>query len=448
MFYINSSLIANSHAYSFSLKRLIMHLSLLFFVQTALCMFTAFNVHAEKLYFDITNPYMRKIPVAILPMDTGNSLENNIAAQKLVKVIKNDLEFQGFFSVSDQTDYDRLMDSDWVKSGIEYVLKGKVNRTDNNLLMELRLIDSSNGKMRTGRRYKASDRDIRTVAHRFCDLVVKEVTGHLGVSLSKIFYIKQTGKEKSVFSSDFDGYNIKHEVLDRSINLSPSCSPDGLFLAYTSFASGRPCLYLKNLNTGKQLKLTSFSGLNISPAWHPDSKTLAATFSLKDSPQIFQIDLQGNIVRQLTKGPGINVSPSWSPDGHKIAFVSDRKGTPQLFISDIATGREVRLTYSGTYNTEPCWSPDGKQIAYTGRIQGKFQIFIIPVSGGEAKQITFDGSNEHPSWSPDSRLIICSTTLNGGEKKLMTLFSDGSGKRILPIEGTVSMPSWGPRVMN
>jgi TolB protein len=399
-------------------------------------------LHAEKLYFDINSPFMRKIPVAILPMDTGGSFENGMAARKLTGVIRSDLEFQGFFSVSDQTDYSRLLASDWKKTGVEYVIRGKVSRDGENLLVELRLLDSSTGKMRTGRRYRASPSDMRIVAHRFCDLVVMEITGTRGVSLTRIFFIRKKGGVKAVYSADFDGFNPRREVNDRSINLSPSPSPDGRFLAYTSFASGRPCIYLKDMSTGKTRRISAHSGLNISPAWHPDSRSMAATFSMKGNPRIYQIGLDGGIIRQITTGAGINVSPSWSPDGEMIAFVSDRFGTPQIFVKGVLAGTARRITYSGSYNTEPSWSPDGRNIAYTGRVNGRFQIFVIPSTGGNARQLTFEGSNEHPSWSPDGRHIVFSTTRNGG-RRLMVMLSDGRDKRLLPVNGEIAMPVWG-----
>lgn len=408
-----------------------------------LFVFNSSSVHGEKLYFDINSPFMRKIPVAVLPMDTGNSFENNIAARRLTSVIKTDLEFQGFFHVYDQTDYDKLMAADWKKAGIEYAVKGKIDRGDENLLVELRLFDSSTGKMRTGRRYKASASDIRAVAHRFCDLVVKEVTGTRGVSLTRLFFIKKAGKAKAVYSSDFDGFNLRREVYDKSIDLSPSPSPDGRYLAYTSFASGRPCIYLKDMVNNRIRRVTSYRGLNISPSWFPDSRSMAAAFSMKGSPQLYRIDLNGKIMEQLTRGAGINVSPSLSPDGKMMAFVSDRLGTPQIFVKGLRGGKAKRLTYRGSYNTEPSWSPDGRHIAYTGRVDGRFQIFIISLSGGNALQLTFEGSNEHPSWSPDSRHIVFTSTREGGVKRLMVMLSDGSAQRLLPVEGEVAMPVWG-----
>ena len=413
----------------------------------AMLFFTVFfispSVHGEKLYFDINSPFMRKIPVAVLPMDTGNSFENNIAARKLTAVIKTDLEFQGFFRVYDQTDYDKLMDADWKKSGIEYAVKGKIKRAGDNLLVELRLLDSATGKMRTGRRYKASASDIRVVAHRFCDLVVKEITGTRGISLTRILFIQKVGKAKAVYSCDFDGFNLKREVYDKSIDLSPSLSPDGSYIAYTSFVTGRPCIYLKETANGKIRKITSYGGLNISPAWFPDSHSMAATFSMKGSPQIFRFDINGKIIKQLTNGPGINVSPSLSPDGKMMAFASDRFGTPQIFIKDLAGGTARRLTYKGSYNTEPSWSPDGRHIAYTGRVEGRFQIFVIPLSGGPPLQLTFEGSNEHPSWSPDSRHLVFTSTREKGVKRLMVMLSDGSAQCLLPVSGEAAMPEWG-----
>ncbi len=403
------------------------------------------QAHA-RVYIDITSPYLKKIPIAVPYLaPEPDTFENRLLAKKIANILANDLTFHGFFSVLDPSRYGGRQDAHWDLYRLDFLIKGRLIRKGDRLVVEFRLFDMANMEMVTGRRYKGRVSDHRIMAHKFCDLVVEAITGEPGVSLSKIVFTMKKGKYKEIFSADFDGYGLKQETRDRSITLSPRYSPDGRYLAYTSYKTGRPYLYIKDLKQGKVRKVAGFSGLNIAPAWHPGSRMLAVTLSKDGNPDIYLIDLWGNVKARLTKGPGINVSPTWSPDGTRLAFVSDRSGGPQIYVLDLKSRAIRRLTYQGDYNTDPQWSPKGDRIAYTGRTDGSFQIFTISAEGGEPVQLTFYGSNEHPSWSPDGRQLLFTSMGSGHEKVLYMMFVNGQGRRqVLPSVKGVSTPFWGP----
>jgi len=401
-----------------------------------------------RVYIDITSPYLKKVPIAVpYPADNTGVFENKVLAKKVANALTNDLRFNGLFQVLDSSQYGGKEDIDWSSFDLDYLVRSKMSRSGDKLTVEFRLYDLSNGKMVQGRRYNGKVNNYRIMAHRFCDLIVRAVTGEPGVSRSRIAFVKKVNGKKEIFSADFDGRHIQQETKDSNITLSPAFSPDGKYLTYTSYVTGRPHLYIKELATGKVKRIAGYSGLNIAPAWHPDSKKLVVTLSKDGNPDLYLIRLDGSIEARLTKGPGTSVSPSWSPDGGKIAFVSDRGGTPQIYILDIHSGKVKRLTYEGSYNTDPAWSPRGDRIAYTGRVDGKFQIFTISPDGGDPIQLTFEGNNEYPSWSPDGRQILFTSTRLGPEKYIFRMFANGREQQVLNRNlNNVSTPSWGPNV--
>lgn len=401
---------------------------------------------AGKVYVDITSPFMKRIPVAVpLPVVRGNSFEDRLAARNIARILSADLEFMGFFSVPDPSEYGGRQDINWKNFPVEYVVKSSMKHEGNSVTMEFRLMEAATGKLVTGVKYHGVISDQRIMAHRFCEKIVKAVTGENGLTLSKILFVGTKDKVREIYSADFDGYNIRRETRDRTIVLSPRYSPDGNFITYTSYRPGRPCLYIKNIRTGNISRLACYKGSNIAPAWHPDGRQLAVTLSRDGTPDIYLIDISGKIIKRLTWGSSINISPSWSPDGKKLVFVSDRGGTPQLYILNIESGAVRRLTFKGAYNTDPQWSPRGDKIAYCGRTNGKFQIFTIAPGGEDARQLTFAGSNENPSWSPDGRQIIFSTTRSGNNKVLYVMYVNGTGKRkLLNFGKSAAMPFWGP----
>ena len=392
-----------------------------------------------KIYIDISSPFMEKIPIALSkPELSDNTYENRQAAKKLSSILQSDLLFHGFFSVFDsafQTGGEKL----------DYRVDTKMDRQGTSITVTLKLIDLSDNSMLVGRRYLGTVNDLRKMAHRFSNEIVKAITGKPGVSLSRILFVSKQGSRSEVFSADFDGMNIRQETRQKSIVMSPRYSPDGRHITFTSFRSGRPCLYMKNTGTGKISRLTGYRGLNMSPSWAPSGDRLAVTLSKGGTPDIYLIGLDGRILKRLTRGPAINCSPSFSPDGRRLAFVSDRNGSPQLFIMDLGSGRTRRLTFSGSYNTDPQWSPTGDRIAYVSRLGGRFQIFTISPDGGNPVQLTYEANNENPSWSPDGRQILFSSTRTRGKKSLYVMYANGQNQRLLLDYGQSDyFPFWGP----
>ncbi|MBW1938406.1 MAG: Tol-Pal system beta propeller repeat protein TolB, partial [Deltaproteobacteria bacterium] len=398
-----------------------------------------------RLYIDITSPYLQKIPIAVPYLEaTPSTFENDLLGRKISKVLSDDLIFHGYFSVLDPASYGYRQGAVWNKFRLDYLVKGSMEKKGDSLTAELRLFDMSTGSMIQGRRYNGKVKDCRTIAHRFCDLIVMAITGKHGVSLSKIAFVAKKDRIKEVYTSDFDGFNIRRETFDKGITVSPRYSPNGKYIVYTSYKTGKPYLYIKDTKTGKTYRLAAYSGLNIAPAWHPDNHCLAVTLSKDGNPDIYIIDLKGRIKTRLTQGPGINVSPTWSPDGKRLAFVSDRSGNPQIYVMNIRTKSAKRITYSGTYNTDPQWSPHGDRIVYTGLNEGHFQVFSISPEGGHPIQLTCSGNNENPSWSPDGRQILFSSTRMGPEKALFVMYANGRGQRmLLRYLNGVEIANWG-----
>ncbi len=400
--------------------------------------FTARQLPA-KIFIDINSPYFQKIPIVVEPPTVSVlTYENRQASQQVTKTLSKDLLFQGFFSV-----FSSLAEGAGEK--IDYKVTTDFSRKGRSVTVVMKLYDLSNGTMVVGRKYIATTSDTKKIAHRFANEIVLAITGHPGLTLSRMVFVSENPSGREIYSAAFDGSGIRQETRLHTIVMSPRYSPDGRFIAFTSFKTGRPCLYLKDISKGSIGKLACFNGINMSPAWHPSGKRLAVTLSRSGSPDIYLMDLNGHIIRRVTRGPGINVSPSFSPDGNRLVFVSDRAGGPQLYVMDLSSGRTRRLTYSGSYNTDPQWSPNGDRIVYVSRVSGKFQVFTISPKGGDSVQLTFEGSNENPSWSPDdTQILFCSNRL-GGNKHLFVMQANGQDQRVLVRYGRRDyFPFWGP----
>lgn len=402
----------------------------------------------------------QKFPIAVSPLKNLNSsADTTKLSEGLADMMAYDLDLSGWFKVLDRSAYIENPQTtgitigafdfkDWSTIGAEGLVKGGFSVQGDEVTAELRLFDVYQNKERVGKRYTGKVKDYRRIAHKFVDEIVNQFTGVPGIFNSRLAYVSTSGgRFKEIHVSHLDGTEKFQVTNNRTINLSPSWTPDGRSVLYSSFKDREQTLYLFELYSGKEVKFSPRAGRLISGKVSPDGKSVAATLESGGNSNLYLLDLRGNIIRKLTEESGIAVSPSWSPDGRQIVYVSDRAGSPQLFILDIASGKSRRLTYSGGYNTSPEWSPKGDKIVYTGRVGSRFAIFSIGSEGGDPRKLTAESSDsEDPTWSPDGRFIAFSSN-RGGRYQLYIMQATGENQRRLTGSGgDDTKPNWSPRL--
>ena len=411
---------------------------------------------ADYDYINISDPFIKKIPIAVSDfVGLGSDERETEIAKNGQKELQDALLFTGYFKLIDRAAFLQkpgkhgitaadINFKNWSDIGAELLVTGGVRIKGPVLQMELRLFDPFSGQLLLGKRYTGSLEDRRKMVLRFCSQMIFRLTGKKGVFNSRIAFVSAQSGHKAIFVCDFDGKNIKPVTPSSGINLFPAWSNDGRFLAYTSYKNGKPDIFIRDMKNGSE-RVISFKGMNIAPAWRPGSDMLAATLSFAGDEDIYLLTGSGKIVKRLTKSWGIDVSPSFSPDGGRMAFVSNRSGSPQVFIMDLKSLTVTRLTYDGQYNTQPDWSPAGDVIAYSCMKNGHTDIYTISLKTGKVTQLTHDaGNNESPSFSPDGSLIVFSST-RGGKRSLYVMTASGTDQReLLHMPGDQSLPSWSP----
>jgi TolB protein len=387
----------------------------------------------------------------------SNTAAEDTAAKQMTAILEQALLFTGYFKLLDRGAF--LIDPErygivapnikfknWTSIGAELLITGGLLVKDDALEIELRLYDTFKQKLVVGKRYKGWISNQRRIIHRFATEVILLLTGDRGFFNSQIAFVSNGTGHKEIYVCDFDGHSPKKLTRFNSITLSPAWSSDGKWLAYTSYAKGKPDLYIRDLDN-KRGAFVAKKGINVTPAWLPNRFALAATLSFSGDPEIYLLTGKGKITKKLTNNWGIDVSPTWSPDGSRMAFVSNRAGNPQIFIKNISTGQTRRLTYQGRYNTTPSWSPVGDKIAYSAAENGQVNIYVINVDGTNALQLTRNsGRNESPSWSPDGSLIVFSSTREGPSRIYVMTGYGTEQRRLLSLSGEQTNPKWSPQI--
>ncbi len=415
----------------------------------------------EVDYINIYNPFLNKTPIAVTRFKALNGSDKEVTAgSEAEAILKKALGFTGYLKIMDPAAFlsdpsvtgiqlGQINFKDWTGIGADLLVTGGIEVVQGQVKLKLRLFDTFNTKLLVGKIYTGPNSQIRKMIHMFCGEISHKLTGKWGVFNSKLAFVSTVKGNKEIFTSEFDGFNVRRITRHKSISLSPDWSHDGKWLAYVSYAKGKPDIYIKHLKT-KRGAVINYKGMNISPDWMPGQMTLAATLSFSGAQEIYLLTQKGEIIKKISKSWGINVSPRFSPDGKKIAFTSNRAGNPQIYIKDLDSGDVRRVTFQGKYNTSPAWSPDGTRIAYVGIEKNRIDLFVIKVDShvdpgmGVPVQLTRNqGDNEDPSWSPDGSLIVFSSNREGGMPKIFVMTAAGTDqRRLISLKGKQTQPSW------
>ena len=394
---------------------------------------------------EVSGVGMTQLPIAIAPFrDEAQS------PQKIASIVQADLERSGQFRSVD-TAGARLDEPSrpdlalWRQKSADSLVSGSITRLgDGRFDVRFRLWDVVRGQDLGGQSYVVVQGDLRLVAHRIADFVYEKLTGDRGVFSTRIAYVTKAGPRYSLWVADADGENAQSALSSPESIISPAWSPSGGQIAYVSFESRKPVVYVHDVATGRRRLVANFRGSNSAPAWSPDGRSLAVTLSRDGNSQLYTIDANGGEPRRLMQSAGIDTEPVFSPDGRSIYFVSDRGGAPQIYKVASTGSNAERVTFSGSYNISPSLSPDGRFLAYISRIGGAFKLHVMELATGAVTAITDTTADERPSFAPNSRLIVYATQ-HQGKESLMTTTLDGKIKaRLAGQGGDIREPDWGP----
>jgi TolB protein len=254
-----------------------------------------------------------------------------------------------------------------------------------------------------------------------------------------------------LFAGDQEWQRITN---DGALKQRPVWSPDGRRVVFARHAGSTIFLFLRDLETDKEERLTnrndpeydavfaadglsllfSFDKLSPNqgdievyrllladrsftpvatnktlsheewPSFAPDGKRLAFTSTRDGQQELYTTSIDGGEWTRLTSDPGIDAHPAWSPDGKSIAFATDRWGDLEIALIQPDGSGLKRLTNSTGLDDYPCWSPDGRRLAWTSNRDGNFEIYVQPLDGQPANVTKSSSLENFPTWLPDGRI--------------------------------------------
>jgi Tol biopolymer transport system component len=161
------------------------------------------------------------------------------------------------------------------------------------------------------------------------------------------FYVSQlSGLNWNIVEYEVGGTGIGTEIVAEDANETfPVVSPNGSLIAYFTDREGEARLYVRQLSSGVDRKLTDLARVPRKIIWSPDSSRLAFV----GGGNIHTIQPDGTDVRQLTTETTGYLLHSWSPNGQSLAYRANLIENPfgvdtyEFYAADVSTGEPEQL---------------------------------------------------------------------------------------------------------
>ncbi|HEY6064705.1 MAG TPA: protein kinase, partial [Thermoanaerobaculia bacterium] len=232
--------------------------------------------------------------------------------------------------------------------------------------------------------------------------------------------LRGTSGQRDLWTVAADGSEVSRGVdvtNDTALDWSPTWSPDGQFLYFSSNRGGTMNLW--------RVRIDEKSGRTLAepePVTTPSLWSGEISFSRDGKRAAYaSLDWRSTLMKiafdpesEKTTGPPLPVLKSpqpirdhqVSPDGEWVAF-SQTGGQEDIFVARMDGKETRRLTDDGFRDRGPAWSPDGKRLAFYSDRSGTYQVWEIRPDGSGLNQWTsFKSSANFPIWSPDGTQIV------------------------------------------
>jgi TolB protein len=289
----------------------------------------------------------------------------------------------------------------------------------------------------------------RDVAHQFAADIVALFGGQT-LAGTHIYFVSDRTGHKEIWAMDYDGKNQHPITHFNSMSIQPAISPDGTRVAFTSFVRGNPGIFVFSVDPVRDLRFyNQRASVNSSPSFTPDGKQVIYSSSAPDDRccRIFVASLEGSGFRPVTSFVNIDTEPKVNPKtGTEMVFTSGRSGPQQIYRASL-DGTDIERLSDGTGEAGgPAWHPNGQIIAFSwtrGFAAGAWNVFTMDVATHQYIQLTHgEGRNENPTWAPDGKHIVFGSTRNG-RSQIYSMLANGTQVQQLTTQGSNDRPVWG-----
>lgn len=207
-------------------------------------------------------------------------------------------------------------------------------------------------------------------ARRLTKLRGNQLMPAVNKARSHVAFISDAGGNPDLFLQAFSpesgaqGRPFQVYAARGGVQASPTFSPDGHRVAFVSNKQGPTRIYVLDIPPpGSQLSnlrpqsITQINRENTSPSWSPDGTKIAYSSRSGGVRQIWVYDFATGKERQLTQGRGHKENPSWAPDSLHLVFNSAEPGSCELYLVNLNQPKAVKISHGTGEKRFPCWEP-------------------------------------------------------------------------------------------
>jgi Tol biopolymer transport system component len=212
-------------------------------------------------------------------------------------------------------------------------------------------------------------------------------------------------------------------------------SPDGTKIAFTSYRSGTPTIWIMAADGHGAYPLTSSGLAETEPCWSPDGMKIYFVRNVMyggwptncDACKYFEIfvrDLGTGVETRLTNNLYREATPIVSPDGLSVVYAKGEQAPDCCNATDVwimdANGSNQRFlvgTTNGVYQWAYDWDAVSGHILYSddvGPWPYRGEAFVTDAAGSFTERLTYDAFYTAPkAFSPDGTRILVTTNEGG-----------------------------------
>jgi len=203
----------------------------------------------------------------------------------------------------------------------------------------------------------------------------------------EVFYLRFFQSKPQIYALSLKNLRSTKVGGFRGTTFAAGTNPlDPNVILLSAIVDGNSDIYELNISGNFAKRLTKSPAIDTTPSYSPDGKLIAFSSDRDAGQQIYIMDLNGDSVKRITTGGGTYSKPIWSPDGKLIAFTKIKSG--QFFIGVIAPNGKGEKLLTSAYLVEGArWSPNGRYLIYSKK-RGPYghdsvpRLFVIDIITG------------------------------------------------------------------
>ncbi len=232
-----------------------------------------------------------------------------------------------------------------------------------------------------------------------------------------------------IWIANADGSSSRKVITRPFISPStPAISPDGRLIVFFQ-SSGGPMgdLWIVPSSGGTPRRLTFDDTEGGTPTWTPDGQFVIFSSKRTGSHTLWRIPVAGGEAEAMTSGAGEDRDPQVSFDGRRLIYTNVRNSF-SVEMLNVSTGRRTSLATRRTTIAGPRFSPSGDRITFFHETDAGTHLWTFDVEGNNLRQITSAKGERNilPRWSAKGDALFFRQILPKDSFRRVSVLGGGS----------------------